>query len=237
MLHNALVLLVRLLHEHGFLLSVAKCLLQPSQRLRFCGVDYDFCAATFQVFRGFRDSLCSDLRKFIPGLPDTVPYGAPRAWSPKLLRRWQQLAGKLAYLLYVSGFCSAFRFWLFSKTGRSRLIGLLSSGPWPLPRPPSHMFASDATPTRIAAVDQLGRPLFAKDIAALPIYFAEMIALWKTARLAPVGAAIFCDNLAVLGATRRSAVRSPLVLALSLIRVQRALTFIYIPSLCNPVDW
>jgi hypothetical protein len=86
--------------------------------------------------------------------------------------------GYVAYWLYATGHSSGLRYLLHRH--HHALWVLLSSGPWPLPRPPERLWACDASNRTIAAVDHLDRSLFIKKGPTAHIHYRELAALWLT---------------------------------------------------------
>ena len=116
------------------------------------------------------------------------------------------------------------------------MIAILQSGPWPLPRPPEQAWASDATRTKIAVVDNKGHTQVAWPMTARHIYVNGMRAALWTAMLAPRHIRLFCDNTVVVGATRRSRHYWAATVWLSWLLVAEDLMIRYIPTNCNPAD-
>ena len=190
-LHAGLVTLFRTLHDAGFYIALAKSVLIPTQTINFLGFTINSRSHVFNCQIPFLHKLKDMLQS-----------------TPKSARAKHRLAGTLAFALYAMGLTSGYRFAARSVKGRRFLWRLLRSGPWPLPRPPDRLWACDATLQTIAAVDHRAHPLFIRSGTWNHIYLAELMALWATAKLAPVATAIFCDNMAVVGAMRRTRVKS-----------------------------
>lgn len=152
-------------------------------------------------------------------------------------RTRKRLLGYLAFWLSAVRLSAALRVWAFHHP-RS-LLSLLLLGPWPLPRPPStYLFSDAAMPGWGAVTTQTGRCIWQSSVAfsTINIYQAEQIALFRAAQLAPVGATIYCDNMACIGALRRSRCPTSLLFRLSVLTAKKALCVVYVPSAFNLAD-
>ena len=188
---SAVTRTIRELHRWGFFLSISKSCLRPVQKLTFCGIVIDLKGQTFALSIAIKNKLHSALQQDRP--PDSKG------------------AGLVAYALYTVGFTSAFRFCWWNPSAHFLLHTLLMGGPWPLPRPPERLWASDATPSSIAVVDGRAQVVVAKAITPVNIYIAELRAFLEATRRVPPHSAIGCDNTAVLGALRRSCFSTPML--------------------------
>ena len=117
------------------------------------------------------------------------------------------------------------------------LTRLLQFRPWPLPRPPERIWATDAAPHGyLVAVDQWDLPVFQVHAPCLHIYALELLAVAMAVANAPGHAAIAVDNKAVIGAFRRSHWPSHILLSASMLMAWKDISMFYIRTCYNPVD-
>jgi hypothetical protein len=213
--HSDLIAIIRNLHLLGFNLSPKKSQLMPCLYLRFCGLLLDTTSMHYEVGH----THLAHIRRLL--------FSQHRL-HPSVL-------GYISYWLYAVHLTAAVRRLVSSRP--DLVWKLLSSGPWPLPRPPERLWATDASLDWMAAVDHLARPIFMLPApAGKHIYQLEMVALYVAALVAPPHTAVFVDNTAVIGALRRSSHVSSLLIWLSLLRARKDLVVVYIPSAMNPAD-
>jgi hypothetical protein len=205
---------IRKLHEAGFNVNFRKSMMTPARSVKYCGLIIDSNSDTYDISKG----KLHWINQF---------FFSERRQHPRCL-------GYVAYWLYATGHSSGLRHMI--GTHHHALWRLLSSGPWPLPRPPERLWASDASGMTIAAVDHLDRPLFVRIGPMAHIHYRELAALWLTAVLAPKYTAIFCDNLAVVHSMRRSKKTCVLTFLTSHLIVTKALSVVHIASTHNPAD-
>ena len=145
----------------------------------------------------------------------------------------RRASGLLAYWLYALGLTSGFRI-LLGKAPR-RLLSILDSAPWPLPRPPQRFWASDASSIAMAVVDQRANVVWAR---AAPeswhIYKSELFALCVAIALAPPATAVATDSAALYFGPKRSSRASRLLLGTSVTALKKNIRVFWVPSKCNP---
>ena len=129
-LQNAVRQVVRKLNQFGFFLAVKKSVLKPTQLIKYCGLLIDTRRAQYEVATSRLNFFKEMLR-------------SPQRFS-------KQAWGYLAFWIYALGMSSIVR--LLNFASRHVLISILESGPWPLPRPPERIWASDASKQFIAVV-------------------------------------------------------------------------------------
>ena len=227
--------LIHLLNDAGFYISWKKSQVLPTQRISYCGLSLNFSGGQFNVQEAFRCLLKETLLHTSDKVNRRVLLQLLHQNHPQS-KYWQWLLGKVTYLLYTIGFTSAFRWWTMMDATRLALARLINAGPWPLPRPPERLWASDATTKCIAVVEQHGHPVEIKRVAGL-IYDTELFALWRATELAPPNTAIFVDNQAVLGSLRHTRASRMLTFLTSFNKVIKNLHIAYIKSEHNPADW
>ena len=213
-LHNMVADVIRALNDWGFYVAIKKSELLGTQCLNYCGIQINTQRDTFAV-------ATSRLAFFKQLLVSPSRFTAS-AW------------GYLAYWLFALGLSSVSR--LLLRSHAAMLIKILESGPWPLPRPPERVWATDASAEflTVVAPTQLvfKGPAFAKTI-----FENELLALFVAAFFAPMNTLIMCDNTAVIGATaRRSSRPSWISIATTILRAKKNLQYLYIPSKLNPAD-
>ena len=205
---------VRQLYESGFYLALKKSNFKGAQRLNYCGITLDTATETFEVST-------SRLAFFRQMLKSPNRFSA-QAW------------GYLGFWLYAIGLSSVSRLLLFQKA--VTLVKILESGPWPLPRPPEQVWATDASRTWVAVVAP-SQCIFKGPAFVQTIFENELLAVFVAAFFAPPRTLILCDNTAVIGATaRRSSRPSALTIATTILRARKDLRLLYIPSELNPAD-
>jgi hypothetical protein len=199
---------IRRLDLFWFNISVRKSQLFPTQKIRYCGL-------------------------LISSADESFDVGHTHLWYiEKLLfsrhRTLPSVLGYISYWLYAVHLTAAVRRLVASRPD------VLNSGPWPLPRPPEHLLATDASEEWLAAVDGRGFPMFIQPAPVAHIYHLEMLALFMAVILAPPHSAIGVDNQAVIGSLRRSQYASRLVVWLSWLCAMKDIVTFYIPTDCNP---
>ena len=206
--------LVRVLHEYGFYLAPKKSILKPTQTLSYCGLLLDTRQARYAV--------STSRIHFFQQLLRTSARFSKQAW------------GYLAFWLYALGLSSIARLLNYNK--HHALLRILESGPWPLPRPPERIWATDASDLAVAVVAPT-QLIYKGDAFGNHIFENELLALFVAAFFAPNNTAILCDNTAVIGATSHRSSRPPLLaIATAVLRAKKNLCFWYIPSCLNPAD-
>ena len=206
--------LFRTLHDSGFYIAAKKSVLQPTQRLTYCGLLLDTQQSQYAV--------STSRLKFFQQLLRTSARFSKQAW------------GYLAFWLFALGLSSIAR--LLNFNCHHALLKILESGPWPLPRPPDRVWATDASSIGIAVVAPT-QLIYKGEAFGEHIFENELLASFLAAFFAPNNTAILCDNTAVIGATtHRSSRPSLLAIATVVLRAKKNLAFWYIPSELNPAD-
>jgi hypothetical protein len=214
LVHDALIAAFRSLDSAGFNISIHKSQLVPSRRIRYCGLILDTTSNTYDI-------------------------GHTHLWYIRQLifsiyRLRPEVLGYVSYWLYAIHLTAAIRRLVAKRPDVA--WRLLNAGPWPLPRPPQHLFCSDASEEWLAAVDGRANPLFCVRAPRAHIYYLEMLALFLLVVLVPPNSAIGVDNQAVIGALRRSRYSTRLLVLLSWLCASKDICIFYIPSAANPAD-
>ena len=213
-LHVMVTKVVRALDERGFFIAVRKSQLGGSQIINYCGLSINTRESTFSV--------STSRLAFFSELLQTPKWFSAQAWR------------FLAFWLYALGLSSVSR--LLLQNHASILVKILESGPWPLPRPPEQVWATDAS-TKYIAVVAPSQLIYKGPAFASNIFENELLALFVAAFFAPPRTMVLCDNTAVIGATaRRSSRPSVINTATTILRARKDLRFMYIPSCYNPAD-
>ena len=213
-LHNNLTHVICSLHNWGFNINIHKSILSPPTCINFCGLWLDLLSGIYEMVPLFLQCLWETLKG------EQISHQGARI---------------VTYTLYMIGLSSVWRF-IYAKHKGHLIWHFLQNGGWPLPQLPESFFAMDATEHKIVAVDQRQHNIFSLFIPPTKIYKSELLAIFCMALLAPTHRAIFCNNMAVIGATRHSHCPSWILLQLSILKACKDLQFIYIPSNCNPAD-
>ena len=111
--------LIHLLNDAGFYISWKKSQVFPMQCISYCGLSLNFSGGQFNVQEAFRCLLKETLLHTSDKVDRRVLLQLLHQ-NHRQSKYWQQLLGRVTYLLYTIGLTSAFRWW--TMTDATRLV-------------------------------------------------------------------------------------------------------------------